>query len=103
MPDPRSSDAAGRSRAGPPLLGGTGKGLPVTIVVMVVGQQKSALTTVGPPVSGTWANAIGTRINIARRAAVARKIALFTSPPSLGMCYLLLAPRSMPHNKAWRI
>src|SRR5215207_8832081 len=24
-------------------------------------------------------------------------------PPSLGMCLLLLAPRSMPHNEPWRI
>jgi hypothetical protein len=24
-------------------------------------------------------------------------------PPSLGMCPLLLAPRSMPHHEAWRI
>src|SRR5215211_4499912 len=42
-------------------------------------------------------------MNITRRAAVARKIALFTSPPSLGMCLLLLTPRSMPHNVAGRI
>src|SRR5919112_3883411 len=47
--------------------------------------------------------AIGTRINIARRAAVARKIAPFTSRPSLCMCPLLLAPPSMPYNEAWRI
>src|SRR5215217_5508172 len=26
-----------------------------------------------------------------------------THPPSLGMCPLLLAPRSMPHNELWRI
>jgi hypothetical protein len=96
MPDPSSSEAAGRRMAGPPLGGvGTGAGLlekegPET--------PSSNRNTVVP-----WPIAIGARSNIARRAAVARKIALFTPPPSLGMCPLLLAPPSMPHDEAWRI
>src|SRR5215204_5512184 len=100
MTDPSSSEAAGRRMAGPP-LGGVGTGLPVEgpSVIIVVSTAGS------PPGPGSalWAIASGTRINIARRAAVARNIALFTSPPYLRMCLLLLAPRSMPHNEAWRI
>jgi hypothetical protein len=58
----------------------------------------------GPPNTVVpWPIAIGARINIARRAAVARKIALFTGRPSLYMCRMLLAPPSMPHIEARRI
>jgi hypothetical protein len=59
MPDPRSSAAAGRRMAGPP-LSGTAAGEAVACIMVV-----------------SWANAIGTRISMARRAAIARKIALF--------------------------
>jgi hypothetical protein len=58
MPDPRSSAAAGRRMAGPP-LSGTWPGGAVIIIVV------------------SWATAIGIRISMARRAAIARKIALF--------------------------
>jgi hypothetical protein len=61
MPDPRSSAAAGRRMAGPPLGGTSPGGGDATVCIMVV----------------SWATAIGTRISMARRAAIARKIALF--------------------------
>jgi hypothetical protein len=64
MPDPRSSAAAGRRMAGPPLDGIFGDGEPETVCIIVV----------------PWANAIGARTSMARRAAiasVARKVALF--------------------------
>src|ERR687890_2842974 len=66
MPDPRSSAAAGRRIAGPPLDGIPGDGEPAIepsiIVIMVV----------------SCATAIGIRTSLAKRAAVARKIIFFT-------------------------
>jgi hypothetical protein len=59
MPDPRSSAAAGRRMEGPP-LGGTALGEAVPAIMVV-----------------SCATAIGTRISMARRAAIVRKIALF--------------------------
>jgi hypothetical protein len=92
--------------AGPPLLGGTGKGLAEGGALDVTEISSCPAQQGWPPCAITvvdWPIAIGARINIARRATVARNIALFTSPPFLCMYLLLLPPQSMPHNEAWRI
>src|SRR5215213_3234421 len=98
MPDPTSSAAAGRTMELPP-VDGIGEGLPPgtpspTTVVPILppppaapGQTTLPLTIVvaqgggedGSVVS-SWPIAIGTRINIARKATVARKTALFIQP-----------------------
>jgi hypothetical protein len=62
MPDPRSSAAAGSRMAGPPLSGTSPGGAVIVASIIIV---------------VSWATAIGTRISMARRAAIARKIALF--------------------------
>src|SRR5919112_4169607 len=107
MPDPTSSAAAGRTMELPP-VDGIGEGLPAgmpsppTVAprfppppAAAPGQTTVPLSIVVAQGGGedggvvsSWPIAIGTRINIARKATVARKVALFIQP-SFSRCVSL--------------